>query len=125
MSSDRSPLEDEAMPAESLAARIRADGQMVEVGVAVVRDAVLAIHRPVHRVFSWAKGGTTDYDPCPTCHGKAGVHECGCWSDTDVEYVCAECDTTGRDSRRVPWPCRTAIAVGVPDPKDNPQEVPS
>lgn len=83
----------------------------------VRRDVVLAIHKPVHRVFSWAAGGTTDYDPCPTCLGKAGVHECGCWGDEDITYVCAECDTTGRDSRRAPWPCRTAIAVGI-DPNE-------
>lgn len=75
-------------------------------------DSVLEIHRPVHQVFSWQAGGTTSYDPCETCHGKAGKpgdYECGCWSDRDLVHTCAECrDDKGRD---IDWPCATVQAV--------------
>ena len=57
-------------------------------------DAVKALHRPAHAVFSWS-GGTIYEDPCPQCHGAPGVHPCGCWADTQLEYVCAECHRLG------------------------------
>ena len=52
-------------------------------------------------------------EPCPECHGKAGVHSCGCWADEDMTYECAECAMPeGGGSRRViPWPCPTAAPV--------------
>lgn len=72
-------------------------------------EKVLKLHKPVHQVFSWQAGGTTAYDPCETCHGKAGVHECGCWADKDLVYTCAECrDDKGRD---IDWPCATVRAI--------------
>ena len=67
------------------------------------------LHRPVHAVFSWADGPRYE-EPCETCHGALGVHECGCWADTQLEYVCAECHRLGSGSKGVydyTWPCPT------------------
>lgn len=79
--------------------------------VAALR-AVLEEHRPAHAVFSWSSGLRYE-EPCPGCHGRAGVHPCGCWGDTDTEYVCSECDQPERGgSRRVaPYPCPTVTAI--------------
>ena len=79
--------------------------------VAALR-AVLEEHRPAHAVFSWSSGLRYE-EPCPDCHGRAGVHPCGCWGDTDTEYVCRGCDQPERGgSRRVaPYPCPTVTAI--------------
>lgn len=74
---------------------------------------VYDIHRRAHAVFSWNSGMKYE-DPCPHCDGKAGVHDCGCWADSDVEYVCAECHRLGSRSSGVynyAWPCATVRAV--------------
>lgn len=76
-------------------------------------EAVRALHRPSHAVFSW-NGGTRYEDPCPECHGAPGVHACGCWADTQIEYVCAECHRLGCGSREVydyAYPCPTIRAL--------------
>lgn len=76
-------------------------------------DAAKALHRPAYAVFSW-NGGTRYEDPCPECHGAPGVHPCGCWADTQVEYVCAECHRLGCESRGVydyDYPCPTIRAL--------------
>ena len=78
-------------------------------------DAVKALHRPAHAVFSW-NGGTIYEDPCPQCHGAPGVHPCGCWADTQLEYVCAECHRLGVLSKGVydyTYPCPTIHALEV------------
>ena len=78
-------------------------------------EAVRALHRPAHAVFSW-NGGTIYEDPCPQCHGAPGVHPCGCWADTQLEYVCAECHRLGVLSKGVydyTYPCPTIHALGV------------
>lgn len=73
--------------------------------------AVEALHRPAHAIFNWQSGMRYE-DPCPDCNGKAGVHPCGCWSDTDTEYVCRECHQPGSGNT---WPCPTtrALATGT------------
>ena len=78
-----------------------------------LRDGIESLHRPVHPVFSW-KTGLRYEEPCPDCHGKAGVHPCGCWADEDTQYECLECiePKDGYPSRRVvPWPCPTAALL--------------
>ena len=78
-------------------------------------DAVRALHRPAHAVFSW-NGGTRYEDPCPQCHGAPGVHPCGCWADTQIEYVCAECHSLGVLSKGVydyTYPCPTIRTLEV------------
>ena len=77
-----------------------------------LRAGIEALHRPVHPVFSW-KTGLRFEEPCPECHGKAGVHSCGCWADEDTTYECAECAMPKDEgSRRViPWPCPTVTAI--------------
>ena len=78
----------------------------------------LALHRPVHAVFSW-RGGLRYEEPCGHCHGRAGIHECGCWADEDIEIVCRECDQpTGSAIRHgartfTPYPCATARALST------------
>ncbi len=47
---------------------------------------------------------------CETCHGKAGVHECGCWAERDREPVCGHC-MDGWHGASVPWPCPTIRAL--------------
>ena len=71
------------------------------------------LHRPVHAVFSWADGPRYE-EPCETCHGAPGVHECGCWADTQIEYVCAECHRLGSGSIGVynyTYPCPTVAIL--------------
>lgn len=77
-----------------------------------IAAGVEELHRPVHPVFSW-KTGLRFEEPCPECHGKAGVHPCGCWADEDTTYECAECAIPkGGGSRRViPWPCPTVARL--------------
>lgn len=74
---------------------------------------VRELHRPVHPVFNWQTGLRYE-NPCETCWGKAGVHECGCWSDEDTEYECRGCAAprAGRRRTPVPWPCATIKAIG-------------
>lgn len=72
-----------------------------------------ALHRPVHLVFSW-HAPLRKEDPCPTCHGKAGTWECGCWSEYDRHIYCAECSATDTSHTvTVDWPCPTAQAVAA------------
>lgn len=77
-----------------------------------IEAGIEALHRPVLAVFSW-KTGLRFEEPCPECHGKAGVHSCGCWADEGTTYECAECAIPkGGGSRRViPWPCPTAALL--------------
>jgi len=51
---------------------------------------------------------------CETCHGKAGVHECGCWSSEDRKMVCGHCDGSGR-FESVPYPCPTVAILDRDD----------
>ena len=70
-----------------------------------ILDRIDALHQPVHLVFAW-NTGLRRLEPCPTCGGKAGVHECGCWADEDVQYHCDGC--TSPDGRHCePHPCPT------------------
>lgn len=74
---------------------------------------VVAKHRRAHAVYAHGQGSKY-LDPCPDCDGKAGVHACGCWADTDIEYVCAECHRLGSLSTGVydyTWPCPTIRAL--------------
>lgn len=75
---------------------------------------VRELHRPVHPVFNWQTGLRYE-DPCETCWGKAGVHECGCWSDEDTEYECRGCAAPRAGRRHTPvlWPCNTYKATEV------------
>lgn len=69
--------------------------------------AIQELHKPVSATFGWNTGMQL-WDPCPTCQGKAGVHECGCWGDYDTEFFCAECsDFEIGKGKRVPYPCAT------------------
>ena len=67
-------------------------------------ERVRALHRP-------ARNDTARSPICPDCDGKAGVHPCGCWADTDYEPVCAVCNE-GHKGMSVPWPCPTIRALG-------------
>lgn len=80
-----------------------------------LRAGIKALHRPALPVFSWQSGLRFD-EPCPECHGKAGVHSCGCWSDEDAEFVCFECSrpSSGYLRRDIPWPCETAALLNPP-----------
>ena len=69
------------------------------------RDEVLALH--------YAADNDADRTPvCETCHGKAGVHECGCWAERDRRPVCGHCKK-GRRGASVAYPCATVRALGV------------
>ena len=70
-------------------------------------EQIQEMHKPVDPVFNW-KTGLTLRPPCPDCNGKAGVHDCGCWSDKDIEYECSYCNDFGNPRRTsVLWPCAT------------------
>lgn len=75
-----------------------------DLAVAEARMAdVRALHRPAYN-------DTARSQICPDCDGKAGVHPCGCWADTDYEPVCAVCNQ-GHKGMSVPWPCETIRAI--------------
>lgn len=99
-------------PADADLSRRERDAHDLLAEVKRLRAGIEALHRPVHLVFSW-KTGLRFEEPCPECHGKAGVHSCGCWADEDMTYECAECaKPKGGGSRRViPWPCPTAALL--------------
>lgn len=66
------------------------------------------LHKPMHAVFSWSEGLRL-YAPCSVCGGKAGVHPCGCWGESDTEFSCPSCrDEKGR---LINWPCETAKLI--------------
>lgn len=70
-------------------------------------ERVRALHRKAHAIFSWSEGGVRYEEPCENCNGAPGVHDCGCWADVQVEYVCAECDRDKGKHRDSGWPCET------------------
>jgi hypothetical protein len=51
---------------------------------------------------------------CSECHGKAGTHPCGCWSEEDTQAVCAVCRryVNGHWLSEV-YPCPTAAVLGA------------
>ena len=84
--------------------------------LADVRAARIARVRALH----YAADNDAARTPiCETCHGKAGVHECGCWAERDREPVCGHC-MDGWHGASVPWPCPTIRALDSdgldPDP---------
>lgn len=74
-------------------------------------ERVRALHRKAHAIFSWSEGGVRYEEPCENCNGAPGVHDCGCWADEQVEYVCAECDRGKGKHRDSGWPCPTVQAI--------------
>ena len=85
--------------ARQMAAVVLDDLAVAEARMADVR----ALHRPAYN-------DTARSPICPDCDGKAGVHPCGCWADTDYEPVCAVCNQ-GHKGMSVPWPCETIRAI--------------
>lgn len=67
--------------------------------VGSVTDEVRALH------YAADKDGART-PQCETCHGKAGVHECGCWAPRDRVPVCGHCNDRWHGVS-VPWPCPT------------------
>ena len=57
---------------------------------------------------------------CETCHGEAGVHECGCWSPEDRQPVCGHCNE-GHKCMSVAWPCPTIRALDADPTTDGGQ----
>lgn len=75
-----------------------------------LRARIEALHSPVHVTFSWDRG--LQMNPiCDQCHGKAGVHPCGCWADDDLIPECGECTERQGKRRVVTWPCPTIRAL--------------
>lgn len=74
------------------------------------RDRLAAAVERV-RALHYAADNDASHTPvCETCHGKAGVHECGCWADEDRVPVCGHC-REGHKFVAVPWPCPTIRAL--------------
>ena len=74
------------------------------------RDRLAAAVERV-RALHYAADNDASHTPvCETCHGKAGVHECGCWADDDRVPVCGHC-REGHKFVAVPWPCPTLRAL--------------
>ena len=103
-------VEDDPLPWEKasklarIAARVAAKDALQSIA-----DDLLAPIEAIH----YAAYNDTDRTPlCDQCHGKAGVHECGCWADTDVQPVCGTC-WQGYKFVPVDWPCPTAQAVAA------------
>ena len=77
-----------------------------------------ATHEAV-RALHYAADNDPDRTPiCETCHGTAGVHECGCWAETDHQPICGHCHDDWGRSGSIAWPCPTVRALaGDPDPQ--------
>lgn len=76
-------------------------------------ERVRGLHKRAHAVGT--RTGLLYEDPCPECDGKKGTHDCGCWSDFDTDFVCAECHRLGSDAKGVydyTYPCPTIQALG-------------
>ena len=82
--------------------------------LAAERDALAAKVERVRALHYAADNDAARTPICETCHGKAGVHECGCWADRDREPVCGHC-REGHKGMSVAWPCPTLRALGEAD----------
>ena len=73
----------------------------------VALRSVLALHRP--------SNNDTQRSPlCTTCHGRAGVWECGCWAEEDSVPVCSSCtnvEPVHNSHGATPWPCPTVATI--------------
>ena len=65
----------------------------------------------VRKLHYAADNDVTRTPVCETCHGKAGVHECGCWAPEDCQPVCGHCNE-GDKGISVAYPCPTIRAIG-------------
>ena len=74
------------------------------------RDALAAKLDAVRALHCEADNDYRRTPSCETCHGKAGVHECGCWSSEDRQMVCGHCNGDGR-FESVPYPCPTVAIL--------------
>jgi len=100
---------DEAI-AVGFAARLLA-AESARVGeLAAERDALAAKLAEVRALHCEADNDYRRTPSCETCHGKAGVHECGCWSSEDRQMVCGHCNGDGR-FESVPYPCPTVAIL--------------
>ena len=82
------------------------DNARAEVGRLAARvEQVRALHYA-------ADNDVTRTPVCETCHGKAGVHECGCWASEDRQPVCGHCNE-GDKGISVAWPCPTIRILDV------------
>lgn len=81
---------------------------------AAERDALAAKIERVRALHYAADNDAARTPICETCHGEAGVHECGCWADRDREPVCGHCNE-GHEGTSVPWPCPTIRALDATD----------
>lgn len=70
------------------------------------RDRLAAAVERVRALHYAADNDASHTPACETCHGKAGVHECGCWAPRDRVPVCGHCND-GWHGVSVPWPCPT------------------
>lgn len=95
------PRRDLAALAEALAEAL---------AVRAERDALAAKVEAVRALHYAADNDAARTPICETCHGKAGVHECGCWADRDREPVCGHC-REGHKGMSVAWPCPTLRAL--------------
>ena len=100
---------DSTANAELIAAAVNALPGLLD--AAAERDALAAKVERVRALHRPAYNDTARSPICPDCAGKAGVHPCGCWADTDYEPVCAVCNQ-GHKGMSVPWPCETIRALG-------------
>lgn len=99
---------DSTANAELIAAAVNALPGLLD--AAAERDALAAKVERVRALHRPAYNDTARSPICPDCDGKAGVHPCGCWADTDYEPVCAVCNQ-GHKGMSVPWPCETIRAI--------------
>ena len=69
-------------------------------------ERLTALVERVRALHYAAVNDVTRTPVCETCHGKAGVHECGCWASEDLQPVCGHCNE-GDKGISVAWPCPT------------------
>ena len=114
---DGTPLPEPAFDAVLLFAELAAvelpallDAAAEHAALTAERDALAAKLERVRALHYAADNDAARTPICETCHGKAGVHECGCWADHDREPVCGHC-REGHKDMSVTWPCPTIRAL--------------
>ena len=80
-----------------------------DTGEAEVRSVLEARIRAVRALHYAADDDSRLTPQCGECHGKAGVHPCGCWAAVDRVPVCGECSRGLRAG--IAYPCRTLRAL--------------
>ena len=70
-----------------------------------------ALYAPILALHNPADNDAAHTPICPDCKGLAGVHPCGCWTDTDRQPVCGHCNGGDHRFQSIAYPCPTVLKI--------------